>query len=83
MRARWVVACAGSGDGGQEGVPSPEVWRRLQQEEARRRGGKRVYSPGMARRMLQLLMEQRRARARARDRGRVRVVLSERFDRVA
>ena len=83
VRARGAVACLGQGQG--EGLPSPEVLRRLRRDEERRRGVSYVFKPGTARRLLALLVEQRRARARKRERGRIhklRVSLLSRFDRL-
>ena len=69
-------------DGGGDGVSSPEVLRRLRHDEARRRGGKPAFEPGLARRLLRLLVERRRARASGVDAGRVRADLMARFDDV-
>ena len=80
---RAVVALEGRGQG--EGLPSPEVLRRLRRDEARRRGASYVFKPGTARRLLAWLVEQRRAKARKRERGRVhkiRVALLSRFARL-
>ena len=83
VRARWMVesdrACV---DGRGDGFPSPEVLRRVQREERKRERVNFVYKSGTARRMLKLLMEQRRRRARARDRGRVRLALVDRFEQL-
>ena len=78
-----MVACSGQVQG--EGLPSPEVLRRLRRDEERRGGVVYVFKPGTARRLLALLVEQRRERARKRERGRIhklRVALLSRFDRL-
>ena len=64
-------------DGGWEGIPSPEVWRRVCREEVRRAPFKYKFkcSSARARRMLRLLKEQQRRRAQECGRGRVRLRL--------
>ena len=70
VRARWMVesdrACV---DGRGDGIPSPEVLRRVQREERKRKGVNFVYKSGTARRMLKLLMEQRGGGERVRAIG--------------
>ena len=82
VRARGVLT-RGSEVRGGEGLPTPEVLRRFHEEAVRRRGRKKIYKPGTARRLLRLLLEQRRARARGGDNGRVRADLAARFDSAA
>ena len=82
--ARWL-AVADRERGLGEGLPSPEVLRRLQKEEERRKGVSYILKPEVARRLLALIMERRRAKTRKRERGRVlktRVALLSRFERL-
>ena len=46
VRARGVLTRV-AGVQGEDGLPSPEVLRRLKYEEARRRGGKLIFKPGL------------------------------------
>ena len=86
-RSRALVAMPVAGDGvsHNDGLPTPEVVRRLHQERRSRQEFRGLYAAkfkiagGSARRMLRLLRLQHQRRARERNRGRIRLVLAERL----
>ena len=77
--AAWTDARLMLASGSQEGLPTPEVLRRVCLEEKRRKVAGFKYkfkcSSARARRLLKLLREQQLGRVRARGRGRIRLAL--------